>query len=131
VSTGEVKDGPQCFMEYLLGRRVGTTHDEVQELGVMPSIMNEYQIAATLAQAKIGIAQWREIVKCLKSYMGLEKICVAEKEFRRLGDNHGEINHGVYEYEKDINQKCNKRLKRTKKSIKEENVNQQLRKRNL
>ena len=31
----------------------------------------------------------------------------------------------------DCYQKCNKRLKRTKKSIKEENVNQQLRKRNL
>ena len=73
VSTGEVKDGTQCFMEYLLRRHVGTTHDALQELGVMPSIMNEYQIAATLAQAKIGIGQWREIVKCLKSYSGIGK----------------------------------------------------------
>lgn len=68
VSTATIKDGTQYLIEYLVLRRhVDTTHNALQELGVMPSIMNEYQIAATLAQTKIGIRQWREVVKCLKT----------------------------------------------------------------
>jgi predicted TIM-barrel fold metal-dependent hydrolase len=49
------------------------TEQILHELGVRPNIMNEFEIAATLHEAQIGISQCREIVKCLKTNLGLEK----------------------------------------------------------
>jgi len=43
-----------------------------------------------------------EIVKCLKTKLDLEKICLAEKPFQQLGYCDGDIITGEWEHEKEV-----------------------------
>jgi len=54
--------------------------------------------AALLDESCIKIWQWRKIQQCLKLFMDIPKVGVAEKHLRALGVDHGEIKHGTYYY---------------------------------
>jgi hypothetical protein len=72
----DINSGAKSILDYLLCHHTVMTEQimHLHELGVMPNIMDEFEISATLHEAHIGISQWREIVKCIKTYLGLEKI---------------------------------------------------------
>ena len=95
ISQGEIHYGFECILDHMLRHYEDETRATLQSLGISPKIMNEYEIAATLTEARINITQWREIVKCLKSYMGLKKVCVPESKYRMLATEVGEIKTGI------------------------------------
>ncbi len=60
--------------------------------------MDEYDCAALLDESCLKIWQWRKIQQCLKLFMDIPKVGVAQKHLRELGVDHGEIKHGTYYY---------------------------------
>ena len=100
ISDGNIHDGFECILDYMLRHYEVETRETLQSLGISPKIMNAHEIAATLKESKITITQWRELVKCLKSYMGLKKVCVPEIQYRMLATEVGEIKSGVLAYAK-------------------------------
>jgi predicted component of type VI protein secretion system len=68
--------------EYMLMQRhEKATQEVLRNLGVTPKVMDEFDIAALLEASGIGISKWREVVKCLKTYMQLDTICVSERMY--------------------------------------------------
>ena len=53
--------------------------------------MDEYDVAALMVHAKIGILEWRNVVQALKTFMGVEKVCASESRWRVLGGGASEI----------------------------------------
>jgi hypothetical protein len=84
ILDGDIISGAKCIIDYMLCCHNAMTEQKLHELGVVPNIMNEFEIAATLHDARIGISQWRDIVKCLKTYLGLEKIVSLKMHFNSL-----------------------------------------------
>ncbi|KAL7539781.1 hypothetical protein ACHAXR_011204 [Thalassiosira sp. AJA248-18] len=76
--------------------------EKLRAMGLIPKQMNAYEIAATMKQANVGIGAWREFVKCVKVFCDIkrEAFCVSEGVWRRLGEDHGEIDSGKYKYYK-------------------------------
>ena len=97
---GDIHDGFEYILDHMLRHYEDETRATLQSLGISPKVMNAHEIAATLTEAKINITQWREIVKCLKSYMGLKKVCVPESKYRMLATDVGEIKTGILAYAK-------------------------------
>ncbi len=61
-------------------------------------VMDEFDFAALLDESGIKIWQWRKIQRCLKLFMDIPQVGVAERHMRALGVDHGEIKHGTYYY---------------------------------
>jgi hypothetical protein len=72
--------------------------EKLRERKMVPRIMDEYDCAALLDESCLKIWQWRKIQHCLKLFMDIPKVGVAEKRLRALGIDHGEIKHGTYYY---------------------------------
>lgn len=103
LDEGSEEDAMKAMLDYLVTRHPDLTKERLRELGLTPKRINEYEIAATISASNIGITQWREIVKCFKTYLDMEKtgFCVSEEMWRHLGKDHGEIRTGKCEWFKD------------------------------
>ena len=89
------------ILGYLLDHHKEDTLDVLREERLIPKIMNEYQIAATMDYAKVCQTHWKKIVHCLKTFqdtLGLE--FASEGKLRKLGGAHVNIHADVYFYEK-------------------------------
>ena len=91
LDSGMIGDAICCMLDYLLTRHGKETKEQLYDLGLIPKLLDEYEIAATMKQGNMGIGQWRELVKCFKTYMEIDKLCVSESCWRRLGVDHGNI----------------------------------------
>jgi hypothetical protein len=58
--------------------------------------MDVFDCAALLDESGIKIWQRRKIQQCLKLFMDILQVGVAELRLCALGVNHGEIKHGTY-----------------------------------
>ena len=70
------------------------------EAGVIPSILDSFEVAALMEKANSGVGQRREVVKCLKTFQGLKTISFPEKLVRMLGEDHGKVTTGVFLWQK-------------------------------
>ncbi len=83
---------------YLLTSNKTKLMEKLCERKMVPKIMDEYDCAALPDESCLKIWQWRKIQQCLKLFMDIPKVGVAEKRLRALGIDHGEIKHGTYYY---------------------------------
>ena len=86
------------LLDYLLKSNKSKLMEKLRERKMVPRVMDEYDCAALLDESCIKIWQWRKIQQCLKLFMDIPKVGVAEKHLRALGVDHGEIKHGTYYY---------------------------------
>jgi hypothetical protein len=86
------------LLDYLLKSNKSKLMEKLRERKMVPRVMDEYDCAALLDESCIKIWQWRKIQQCLKLFMDIPKVSVAEKHLRALGVDHGEIKHGTYYY---------------------------------
>ena len=86
------------LLDYLLQSNKSKLMEKLRERKMVPRVMDEYDCAALLDESCIKIWQWRKIQQCLKLFMDIPKVSVAEKHLRALGVDHGEIKHGTYYY---------------------------------
>ena len=89
-------DAVDSMIDYLLRRHEDKTRNALVEAGVIPSILDPFEVAALMDKANLGVSQWREVVKCLKTFQGLKTISVPEKLVRMLGEDHGKVTTGVF-----------------------------------
>ena len=54
-----------------------------------------------LEESGIGISKWREVVKCLKTYMELDTICVSERMYSQLGTDIVDVKTGNFKFRKN------------------------------
>jgi hypothetical protein len=69
-------DAVDSMIDYLLRRHEDKTRNALVEAGVIPSILDPFEVAALMDKANLGVSQWREVVKCLKTFQGLKTISV-------------------------------------------------------
>ena len=67
------------LMLWLIERHEESTRATLVEKGVIPKVLTAYKVAATMESVGIGTLQWRTLVKCLKTFLGLSAICVSEE----------------------------------------------------
>jgi len=91
----------QCMLEYIVMRHGDAARDALVEMGMLPKVLDVYEMSATMEAANIGITQWRQLVQCFKEYMNIDKISVSEDAWRKLGSDVGEIKTGVFSYVKN------------------------------
>ena len=99
TTDGSIRSGILSMFNYFFRRHRLDIEQALDDNGLLPKVMSEFEVLATMLHGRIGISQWRNIVQCLKTYLGLERVCVPEREFRILGDDHGDIKVGEYAYE--------------------------------
>ena len=95
-------EGIGCLLDYLLTKHGDVTREKLRDLGVLPKKMNAYEMAATMKESKIGISQWRSLVKCVKTYSGIADFSESERTWRRLGTDHGPIESGKFHYHRKL-----------------------------
>ena len=102
VKDGEVEEGIEYMLEYLIKHHKESTQCILVKLGLSPKQMTAFDIAATMKATNTGIGVWRKLVVCFKTYTGLkrEMFAVSEEDWRRLGRDHGEIKNGTWLYDK-------------------------------
>ena len=103
--SNEEEDAVHCMIDYLLRRPESKTRDALLEAGVIPSILDPFEVAATMEKVNLGVGQWRELVKCLKTFLGLKQISVSEKLVTLLGADHGKVTSGVFMFQKEVGQR--------------------------
>ena len=74
---------------WLMERHEESTRATLAEKGIIPKVLTAYEVAATMESVGIGTSQWRTLVKCLKTFLGLSVICVSEEVWMLIGHNHG------------------------------------------
>jgi len=94
----------RSVIDYLLRRHKVETRDALVDAGVIPSILDSFEVAALMDRANLGVGQWREVVKCLKTFQGLDTISVPEKVVRMLGMDHGKVTTGVFHWQREEDQ---------------------------
>jgi len=65
--------------------------EKLHEWKMVPRVMDEYDCAALLDESCHKIWQWKKIQLCLKLFMDIPKVGVAEKHLHALGVDQGEI----------------------------------------
>ena len=102
VKDGELEEGIECMLEYLIKHHKETTQGILVKLGLSPQQMTAFDIAAAMQATNTGIGIWRKFVLCFQVYTGLkrEMFTVSEAAWRRLGIGHGFIKNGTWSYDK-------------------------------
>ena len=59
--------------------------EKLHERKMVPRVMDEYDCDALLDKSCIKIWQWRKIQQCLKLFMDIPKVGVAERHLHVLG----------------------------------------------
>ena len=85
---------------WLIERHEESTRATLVEKGVIPKVLTAYKVAATMESVGIGTLQWRTLVKCLKTFLGLSAICVSEEVWMLIGHKHGKVSTGRYDWQK-------------------------------
>ena len=49
-----------------------------------------------------GASKFRRLKQALRTFLGIDTICVPETKYRVLGDDHGEIDVGTYYHDKGV-----------------------------
>ena len=100
ITSNSMEDALNLVLDYLTAKHNQMLKDQLTSLSLCPKQMTEYQMAATMKAANIGITQWREIVKCLVTFTNLEReqFTTSEYAWRKLGTDHGQIESGKIEY---------------------------------
>ena len=98
------------MLDYLVKYHGDETREKLIQLGLSPKQMTAFQIAATMKATKSGPNVWRAFVQCFKTYTGLRRpmFTVSEEAWRRLGTDHGEIEHGTWTYDKKDGKRAEK-----------------------
>jgi hypothetical protein len=91
------------LIDYLVKSNRTKLMEKLRERRIVPKVMDEFDCAALLDMSGIKIWQWRKIQQCLKLFMDIPQVGVAEKRLRALGVDHGEIKHGTYYYSDPTN----------------------------
>ena len=101
---GTAADSIACMLQYFKYHYPTEFKEKLIDLGVSPKQMNEYEMAATMAEAKIGIASWRKIVQCFTTFTRMDRVqfTMSEPAWRKLGEDHGTIIGNKYEYESEV-----------------------------
>jgi len=86
------------ILDYLLKSNKSKLMEKLCERKMVPRVLDEYDCAAQLDESCPKIWQWRKTQQCLKLFMDILKVGVAEKHLRALGVYHGEIKHETYYY---------------------------------
>jgi len=71
---GTAADSIACMLQYFKYHYPTEFKEKLIDLGVSPKQMNEYEMAATMAEAKIGIASWRKIVQCFTTFTRMDRV---------------------------------------------------------
>ena len=71
---GDISSEAKFIIDYLLHHHSEITEQIIHELGVTSNIISEFDSAGTLHEARVVISWWREIMKCLKTYLNLDKL---------------------------------------------------------
>jgi hypothetical protein len=66
--TNEDDDAICCLIDYLLRHHEDKTRDELSKAGVIPSILDSFEVAALMNRTTLGVAQWQLVVQCLKRH---------------------------------------------------------------
>jgi hypothetical protein len=104
-SSNDDDDAVDCMIDYLLRRHEDKTRNALENLGVIPSILDPFEVAAIMDKANLGVSQWRAVVQCLKTFQGLKTISVPEKLVRMLGEDHGKVTTGVFYWQQGEGQR--------------------------
>ena len=86
------------LLDYLLKSNKSKLMEKLRERKMVPRVMDENDYAALLDESCLKIWQWRKIQQCLKLFMDIPKVGVAEKHLCALDIDHGDIKHGTYYY---------------------------------
>ena len=73
VKDGEVEEGIEYMLEYLIKHHGVTTKGILLKLGLSPKQMTAFDIAATMKATNTGIKVWRKFVMCFQTYTGLKR----------------------------------------------------------
>ncbi len=103
VASEDVRDDANdsvvdLLLDHLLQSNTAKLIEKLCERKMVPRVMDEYNCAALLDKSCLKIWLWRKIQQCLKLFMDIPKVGVAEKHLRALGFDHGEIKHETYSY---------------------------------
>ena len=88
----------ELLFNYLNKRNKKRLKAKLCETHPIPKILDEYNVAALMGESGIKIWQWRKINQCLRLFMDVKRVAVAESRLRELGAGHGEIKHGTYHF---------------------------------
>jgi hypothetical protein len=86
-----VKVVVDTLLYYLLKSHRTKLMEKFHERKMVPKVMDEFDCAALLDESGIKIWKWRKIQQCLKLFMDIPQVGVAEQHLRALGVDHGEI----------------------------------------
>ena len=84
------------LLDYLLKSNITKLMEKLRKRKTVPKVIDEFDCAALLDESGIKIWQWRKIQQCLKLFMDILQVGVAEPHLCALGINHGEIKHGKF-----------------------------------
>ena len=101
LADGSLGDSMMCMIDYLASHHSDVTQEQLRALSLTPKQMSEFEMAATMKAANIGIGSWREIVKCFVTFteMKREQFTMSEHAWRKLGTDHGKIEADKYSYQ--------------------------------
>jgi hypothetical protein len=91
------------LLDYLVKSNRTKLMEKLRERKMIPKVMDKFDCAALLDESGIKIWQWKKIQQCLKLFMDIPQVGVAEKHLRALGIDHSKIKHGTYYYSDPTN----------------------------
>jgi hypothetical protein len=103
--TNKDDDAICCLIDYLLRRHKDETRDALSKAGVIPSILNSFEVAALMNRASLGVIQWQQVVQYLNTFQGLKKISVPEKLMQMMRQDHGPVSSGIFVWKKEVGQR--------------------------
>ena len=103
LRNGTAADSIACMLQYFKLHYPTEFKEKLIDLGVSPKQMNEYEMAATMSEAKIGIGSWRKIVQCFTTFTRMDRVqfAMSESAWRKLGEDHGTITGNKYIYKSE------------------------------
>lgn len=96
----KVGNSIRCLIDYCHTVHPKETEEALTDLGLAPKPMNEYEMAATMKECGIGIATFRQVKTCCTTFMRMKRgqFSKSEESWRILGNDHGKIDAGTYDY---------------------------------
>ena len=102
TTSNSASSGIKCILDFTLKRYRTEFESVLRENGLLPKIMNEYQVMALMKLCGFGIAKFRLLKQALRTYLGLDTISVPETKYRVLCEDHGPIDTGTYDHPRGV-----------------------------
>ena len=100
TTSNSASSGAKSILEYIIKRYRTDFESVLSENGLLPKIMNEFQVMALMKLCGFGVSKFRRLKQALRTFLGIDTLCVPESKYRVLGDDHGEIDVGTYLHSK-------------------------------